>query len=128
MHRTSWRLVAALLVSAAACRPEFQLKRFTTNEALYSASLREFQRRKWDNAVTGFDKLTTELPARDTLLPRSYWYLASAHENLGEHLLAAQSFNRLVETFQDNFSKVLKCKPLAQAQLGNCVRYQNLLW
>jgi len=102
MHRTSWRLVAALLVSAAACRPEFQLKRFTTNETLYSASLREFQRRKWDNAVTGFDKLTTELPARDTLLPRSYWYLASAHENLGEHLLAAQSFNRLVETFPED--------------------------
>jgi outer membrane protein assembly factor BamD len=102
MHRTSWRLVAALCLLAAACRPEFQLKRFTTNEALYTASLREYQRKKYDNAVAGFEKLTTDLPPRDSLLPRSYWYLANAHEHLDEHLLAAQSFNRLVETFPDD--------------------------
>jgi outer membrane protein assembly factor BamD len=103
MHRTSWRLVAVLsLFVAAACRPEFQLKNLTTNEALYTASLREFQRHHWDNAVSGFEKLTTDLPARDTLLPRSYWYLASAHERMDEHLLAAQSFSRLVETFPED--------------------------
>lgn len=103
MHRHFWRLAAAaLVIAAAACRPEFQLKKFTTNEALYTASLRQFQRHKWDNAVTGFDKLTTDLPPRDTLLSRSYWYLASAHEHLGEHLLAAQSFSRLVESFPDD--------------------------
>ena len=103
MHRTSWRLAAVLaLCVAAACRPEFQLKNLTTNEALYTASLREFQRHHWDNAVSGFEKLTTDLPARDTLLPRSYWYLASAHERMDEHLLAAQSFSRLVETFPED--------------------------
>lgn len=103
MHRHFWRpAAAALILAAAACRPEFQLKKFTTNEALYTASLRQFQRHKWDNAVTGFDKLTTDLPPRDTLLPRSYWYLASAHEHLGEHLLAAQSFSRLVESFPED--------------------------
>src|SRR5439155_6256890 len=102
MHRTSWRLAAAMVLTAVACRPDFQLKRFTTNESLYTASLREFQRRKWDNAVAGFEKLTTSLAPRDTLLPRSYWYLASAHEHIGEHLLAAQSFNRLVETFPED--------------------------
>ena len=104
MHRFPRRLVAALvvLVGVAACRPEFQLKNFTTNEALYAASLREYQRHHWDNAVTGFEKLTTDLPPRDTLLPRSYWYLASAHEHMDEHLLAAQSFSRLVETFPED--------------------------
>lgn len=105
MHRTIWRLVAALiLVAAAACRPEFQLKKISGlgNEALYAASLREFQRRKWDNAVAGFEDLTTKLPARDTLLSRSYWYLASAHQRLREYLLAAQTFNRLVETFPED--------------------------
>src|SRR5690349_12170239 len=103
MPRYSWRLAATLsMVSAAACRPDFQLKNFTSNEALYNASLREFQRRKWDNAVSGFEKLTTDLSARDSLLPRSYWYLAWAHEHLGEHLLAAQSFNRLVESFPED--------------------------
>jgi outer membrane protein assembly factor BamD len=103
MQRTSWRLAATLsLVALAACRPEFELKKFTNNESLYSASLREYQRQHWDNAITGFEKLTTDLPARDSLLPRSYWYLASAHENQGEHLLAAQSWSRLVETFPDD--------------------------
>ena len=90
------------MVAAAACRPEFQLKNFTSNEVLYSASLSEFQRHHWDNAITGFEKLTTDLPARDTLLPRSYWFLASAHERQSEHLLAAQSYSRLVESFPDD--------------------------
>ena len=103
MHHISWRLAAACsLLAVAACRPEFQLKNLTTNEALYSASLNEYQHKRWDNAVSGFEKLTTDLSARDTLLPRSYWYLASAHEHIGEHLLAAQSFSRLVESFPED--------------------------
>lgn len=103
MHRFPRRLVVALMVvAAAACRPEFQLKNFTTNEALYSASLGAYERHHWDDAVTGFEKLTTDLSPRDSLLSRSYWYLASAHAQMGEHLLAAQSYNRLVETFPDD--------------------------
>jgi len=104
MHRTSWRLVAAVsTVAAAACRPEFKLSNYaSSNEALYTASLNEFQHKRWDNAVSGFEKLTTDLPPRDTLLTRSYWYLANAHERLGEHLLAAQSFSRIVESFPED--------------------------
>ena len=104
MHRYSWRLAAtlSLVVGVAACRPDFQLKNFTSNEALYSASFHEFQRHKWDNAITGFEKLTTDLPPAIRCCPRSYWYLASAHEHLGEHLLAAQSFSRLVESFPED--------------------------
>lgn len=103
MHCTPWRLAAALaLTVAVACRPEFTLKNLTTNEALYSASLKEYRHEHWDNAVSGFEKLTTDLPARDTLLPRSYWYLASSHQHLGEFLLAAQSYSRLVESFPDD--------------------------
>lgn len=103
MSRNFWRLAAAISMLAVwACHPDFQLKGFTTNEALYKASLAEYQRNHWDNAVTGFEKLTTDLPARDSLLPRSYWYLASSHEHQGEFLLAAQSYNRLVESFPDD--------------------------
>jgi outer membrane assembly lipoprotein YfiO len=119
MPRTSWRLAAALAVTAVACRPQFQLKRFTTNEDLYRAGLREYQRKKWDNAVTAFEKLTVELPARDSLLSRSFWYLANAHEHRGEHLLAAQSFSRLVESFPDD--------TLADdAALESCRSYRKL--
>jgi outer membrane assembly lipoprotein YfiO len=103
MHRISWRLTAALsMLGVAACRPEFQLKNLTTNDALYKASLAEYQRHHWDNAILGFEKLTTDLPARDTLLPRSYWYLASSHQHQDELLLAAQSFERLVESFPED--------------------------
>jgi outer membrane protein assembly factor BamD len=103
MIRNSWRLAAVLsMMAVAACRPEFNLKNFTTNESLYSASLSEYQRHHWDNAIAGFEKLTTDLPARDSLLPLSYWYLASSHQHQDEYLLAAQSFSRLVETFPDD--------------------------
>lgn len=102
MHRPNWRLAATLTVLVAACRPSFQLKNFPTTEGLYRAGLREFERHHWQNAVTAFEKLTVELPARDSLLPRSYWYLATAHEREGEHLLAAQSYSRLTESFPED--------------------------
>jgi len=99
-----WRCTAAalLLVAAAACHPEFTPTKYKKHEDLYRAGLREFEKQKWDNAVAAFEKLTLELPARDTLLPRSYWYLATAHEKQGEHLLAAQSYSKLVESFPDD--------------------------
>jgi len=99
-----WRRAAAslLLVVAAACHPDFQLKNYKNNEQLFRAGLREFDRHKWDNAIAAFEKLTLDLPARDSLLPRSYWYLATAHERQGEHLLAAQSYTKLVESFPDD--------------------------
>lgn len=62
----------------------------------------EFQRHHWDNAISGFEKLTSDLPPRDSLLPRSYWYLATSHARNGENLLAAQSYSRLVESFPDD--------------------------
>jgi outer membrane protein assembly factor BamD len=85
-----------------ACSPAFKLSRFRTNDALYAAAMREFNARHWDNAIQAFERLTLELPARDTLLPRSYWYLATAHARKDEHLLAAQGFARLNQTFPDD--------------------------
>ena len=104
MHCFPWRRASllALLIAVAACHPEFSLKDFTSNEVLYTASLKEYQHHKWDNAIAGFEKLTTDLPPRDTLLPRSYWYLASAHQHSDEFLLGAQSFSRLVESFPED--------------------------
>ena len=95
-------LFAVMLLSFAACHPDFKVESFTTNEALYRAGLAEFQRGKWDNAVTVFEKLTADLSARDTLLPRSHWYLARAHQERREWVLAGTSFTRLVESFPDD--------------------------
>ena len=95
-------LLVALLLAAAACHPDFQIAQFPTNEALYRAATTEFAAKRWDNAVAAFDKLTTDLPARDTLLPRAYWFLARAHDEHGDHILAATTYSRLVESFPDD--------------------------
>lgn len=99
-RRRAAALLAALAVGAAlACGPSFRLNQYPTNEALYTAALSQFEDGKWDNAVAGFERLTLQLPPRDTLLPRAHWHLAQAHRRRGEDLLAAQSFVRLVESF-----------------------------
>ena len=105
MRARTWTCVAfAAAALLSACSRGFKLSRYTASPALYEASAHEFQKRNWANAILGFEKLTNDLPARDTLLPRSYWFLATAHERQGEHLLAAQSYTRLYESFPDDTS------------------------
>lgn len=102
MLPTRRALLVALLFAAVACHPDFQLAQYPTHEALYRAATKEFDAHRWDNAVLAFEKLTTDLSARDTLLPRAYWFLARAHEEHGDHILAATSYSRLVESFPDD--------------------------
>ena len=83
----------------AACRSAFLPQKFSSNEALYVASQREYSAKRYENAVSGFERLTIELPARDTLFPRSLFFLAKSHVGRKEHLLAAQNFTRLAESF-----------------------------
>lgn len=94
-------LLAAL--SAAACASKaWSPKTYTSNEALYTASKQRLDHGKLDDAIAGFEKLTLDLPARDTLLSRSHYWLGLAHERKGEHILAAQSYSRLMESFPDD--------------------------
>ena len=86
----------------AGCHPEFQLKKFTTNEELYRASLRQFDRGKWDDAVAGFEKLTLELAPRDTLAAKSFWYLGVARQRQRDWVRAAQAFQRIFESYPDD--------------------------
>jgi outer membrane protein assembly factor BamD len=94
--------VVLLLAVVTGCGPSFKVNSFPTSMSLYRGAMEQYDRRKWDNAIAAFDKLSLELPARDTLLPRVYYYLAVAHDRKKEHLLAAQSFTRLAETFPDD--------------------------
>lgn len=90
---------AAALLTLGACYRSLNLSQYPNNEALYTAGLQNLQAKKWDYAVQIFEKLTLELPARDTLLPASHFHLAEAYSQRGEHLLAAQSYSRLAESF-----------------------------
>lgn len=94
--------VLALLVLAACHHRPFLAAKFASNEELYRASLHELTRHHWDNAVSGFERLTTELPARDPLLPLAYFYLGKAHEGRHEYILAAQAFSRIPESFPED--------------------------
>ena len=103
MHARNWTCVALAAAAAlTACRGGFRVSRYPSHQSLYAAGLNEYRRSHWSNAITAFEKLTNDLPARDTLLPRAFWYLASSHEHQREHLLAAQSFTRLFESFPDD--------------------------
>ena len=95
------RLASALgvLLALGACAPTFRLNRYPDDLSLYRAALDQLQQRHWENAVTGFERLTLQLAPRDSLLPLSHYYLGVAHQRRGEDLLAAQSYIRLVESF-----------------------------
>ena len=102
LSRIRAALLAALLAGVGACSAGFQVKNYPVAETLYTASLEQYKRGRWDNAIAGFEKLTIELPARDTLLSRSHYYLGKAQQRRKQHLLAAQSFTRLTESFPDD--------------------------
>ena len=99
------RVSIVLLVSLAfvgCVRKPWSPKNYQTNESLYVASKQRLDRGKIDDAIAGFEQLTLDLPARDTLLSRAHYWLGVAHERKGEHILAAQSFTRLMESFPDD--------------------------
>lgn len=91
--------ITALLLSVA-CRPSFDPRQFGNDHSrLYTVALEHLRQERWDNAIAGFERLTIDLPARDPLLPLSIFYLAEAHGGKNEHLLAAQNYSRVAESF-----------------------------
>jgi outer membrane protein assembly factor BamD len=100
-------LIAMLALLAGCHRNRFVAANFRSNDALFQASLTQLKEHKWDNAVNGFQRLTTELPARDPLLPQAYYYLGEAHTGRREYILAAQAYSRIPESFpEDTLSAV----------------------
>jgi outer membrane assembly lipoprotein YfiO len=99
-----WRVgfAALCILAVTACQHEFDPKLYPQTEQLFAAGLKEYNAKHWENAVAAFDQLTRALPARDPLLPLSYYYLGKAQDNNGDHLLAAQSFSRVAEGFPED--------------------------
>jgi len=95
--------VASLLAgSTIACHPAFDPKIYPQPDQLFEVGLKEYNAKHWENAAAAFEQLTHVLAARDPLLPRAYFYLGAAQDNGGDHLLAAQSYSRLAESFPED--------------------------
>lgn len=99
------RAPLVLLLAFAAtlgCFRSFNVRKYPTSAALYRAGLAQYERGKYGNAITAFERLTFDLPTRDTLLPLAHWWLGQARRKNDERLLAAQSFSRIAEQFPND--------------------------
>jgi len=95
-------LLAVLLAAPLACKPPFNPKDpklYPTPDKLYAAAMAEYKAGRYDNAAKAFEQLTLDLTARDARLPLSYYYLAQSQTKNGEYLLAAGTYNRLIDAF-----------------------------
>ena len=99
MSRLRPLLLALLLAAPLACKPPFDPKIYPNADKLYQVAMAEFKARRFDNAAKAFEKLTLDLPARDPRLPLAFYYLAQSQEKNGENLLAAGTYNRLIDAF-----------------------------
>jgi outer membrane protein assembly factor BamD len=92
-------LLALLFMAPLACKAPFNPKNFPTADKLYAVALAEYKARRYDNAAKAFEQLTLDLSARDPRLPLTYYYLAQSQARNGENLLAAGTYNRLIDAF-----------------------------
>jgi outer membrane protein assembly factor BamD len=99
MFKTKLLLLALLLAAPLACKPPFNPKTYPSADKLYQAALVEYKARRYDNAAKAFEQLTLDLSARDPRLPLAYYYLAQSQSRNGEYLLAAGTYNRLIDAF-----------------------------
>jgi outer membrane protein assembly factor BamD len=99
MFKTKSLLLALLLAAPLACKPPFNPKTYPSADRLYQAALGEYKARRYDNAAKAFEQLTLDLSARDPRLPLAYYYLAQSQSRNGEYLLAAGTYNRLIDAF-----------------------------
>ncbi len=92
-------LLALLLAAPLACKPPFDPKIYPSADKLYQVAIAEYKAGRYDNAAKAFEKLTLDLPARDPRLPLAFYYLAQSQAKNGEQLLAAGTYNRLIDAF-----------------------------
>lgn len=91
-----------VVFALAGCGRTFRPRDFANPEALFRASLLQFQQEKWENAQAGFEQLSNDLSAQDPLLAPVLYYLAITHEKRQDYLLASQAYMRVADGFPDD--------------------------
>ena len=100
--RRSLPLVVFLALATAGCFRAFNVRNYPTAVSLYQAGIERYDAKKYTDAAAAFERLTLDLPSRDSLLPRAHWYLGQSRLKRDERLLAAQAFIRLAESFPND--------------------------
>ncbi len=65
----------------------------------YTAAMKDFRHGRFTHAQTGFQRVQFELSARDTLVPRSRFFLAETYSAMGERITAAREFRRVADDY-----------------------------
>jgi outer membrane protein assembly factor BamD len=91
-----------LVLATAGCFRAFNVRNYPTSVSLYQAGIERYNAKKYTDAAAAFERLTLDLPSRDSLLPRAHWYLGQSRLKRDERLLAAQAFIRLSESFPND--------------------------
>ncbi|HEY8164477.1 MAG TPA: outer membrane protein assembly factor BamD [Gemmatimonadaceae bacterium] len=134
------RALALTFLLLSGCRATFNAASYDV-DTLFRVAMREYNTKHWDNAAKAFERLTTELPARDPRVPIAYFYLGKSQDKTGDRLLAAKSYARINELFpQDTLAddglfysglayQSLWRKPVLDAEYGEnaLTQYQTLL-
>jgi outer membrane protein assembly factor BamD len=95
-------IVAGLGAGIEACKPAFNAATYPDMVSLFNAAMREYNAKHYDNSAKAFERLTTELPARDPKVPIAFFYLAKSQEKSADRLLAAKSYSRIYEQFPED--------------------------
>jgi outer membrane protein assembly factor BamD len=121
-HITRGAIAALVALTLGACGSAgFRVDKFSGETTpLFEAGVQQMQLKRWSNAILAFEKLVTDLPARDTLLPRAQFFLGQARSANVEHLLAAQAFTKVTEQFPED--------SLAPEAMYQSAREYQMLW
>jgi outer membrane assembly lipoprotein YfiO len=84
------------LALLSACH-HFNPRAYPNPESLFRASMREFRAGRFQPAFLGFQKLTFDLPGRDTLAPRARFLMAECYFGMRDFVTAAREFRRVAD-------------------------------
>ncbi len=96
------RVLVVMALLAGACRPAFNAATYPDMNTLSKAAMAQYDAKHYDNAAKAFERLTTELPARDPRMPTALFFLGKSQDKNGDRLLAAKTYSRIYEQFPED--------------------------
>jgi len=95
-------LLALACAGSGACSHTFKVKDFVTTESLMEASNAELRRGHYTHAQSGFQRVSFEVAASDSLGAVSHYLLAECDFALGNYLEASRGFRRVADDYPEH--------------------------